>query len=66
MSLPSLMRLQGAPLQSAISGKWGRCKSIPNPVPIRVAKALYTLDHDGKQAVDHGDELPTGYQSVKG
>jgi hypothetical protein len=31
-----------------------------------IAKTLYTVDHDGEQAAEEGDELPTGYRSVQG
>lgn len=44
--------------------EWLRNRKKPNSQTI--AKALYTLDHDGEQAVEAGDELPTGYKSVQG
>jgi len=30
------------------------------------AKALHTLDRDGEQVVEAGDELPEGYSSIQG
>lgn len=36
------------------------------PTSAVVAKALYTLDHDGEQAVEPGDELPSGYKTIRG
>ncbi len=44
--------------------EWLRSRKKPNAHAI--AKALYTLDHEGEQAVEKGDELPAGYQSVRG
>jgi hypothetical protein len=44
--------------------EWLRNRKAPSAQTI--AKALHTLDHDGEQAVDHGDQLPTGYKSVQG
>jgi hypothetical protein len=44
--------------------EWLRNRKKPNPQAI--AKALYTLDHDGEQAVEQGDELPASYKSVQG
>lgn len=36
------------------------------PTTKAIAKALHTLDHDGEQPVEAGDELPAGYSSVRG
>ena len=44
--------------------EWLRQRKKPNTQAI--AQALYTLDHDGKQEVEAGDELPVGYRSVRG
>ena len=44
--------------------EWLRNRKKPNPQAI--AKALYTLDHGGNQHAEIGDELPAGYESVKG
>jgi hypothetical protein len=44
--------------------EWLRSRKKPNAQS--VAKALYTLDHDGNQVVEEGDELPNGYKSVQG
>jgi hypothetical protein len=44
--------------------EWLRNRKKPNSRAI--AKALYTLDHDGEQALEEGDELPAGYRSVQG
>ncbi len=44
--------------------EWLRNRRKPNSQAI--AKALYSLDHDGGQAVQEEDKLPTGYTSVKG
>jgi hypothetical protein len=41
-------------------------RSRKKPTPQSIAKALYTLDHDGDNAVEEGDRLPAGYRSVKG
>ncbi len=40
--------------------------SRSKPTAKAIAKALHTLDHDGEQAVEEGDELPVGYSSVRG
>jgi hypothetical protein len=44
--------------------EWVKNRKKPNTQDI--AKALFTLDHDGEQAVESGDELPMGYRSVRG
>jgi hypothetical protein len=44
--------------------EWLKNRKKPNTQAI--AKALYTLDHDGGQGVEAGDELPAGYSSVRG
>jgi hypothetical protein len=44
--------------------EWVRNRKKPSSAAI--AKALHTLDHDGKQAVEPGDELPEGYETVRG
>lgn len=44
--------------------EWLKNRKKPNAQAI--AKALYTLDHDGQQVVEAGDELPAGYNSIQG
>lgn len=44
--------------------EWLRGRKKPNSQTI--AEALYSLDQNDEQAVDEGDELPSGYRSVKG
>jgi hypothetical protein len=44
--------------------EWLKLRKKPNTQAI--AKALYTLDHDGEQGAEAGDELPADYQSVRG
>src|SRR5258708_5961375 len=44
--------------------EWLSNRKKPNAKAI--AKALHTLDEGGGQAVEPGDELPDGYQSVRG
>ena len=44
--------------------EWLRNRKRPNPQAI--AKSLHTLDHDGEQTVEAGDELPAGYRSIRG
>lgn len=44
--------------------EWVNQRKKPNAQEI--AEALYTLDHDGTQAVEAGDELPAGYSSIRG
>ena len=41
-------------------------KNHKKPNAQAIAKALYTLDHDGGQETEEGDELPASYQSVRG
>ena len=41
-------------------------KTRKKPTTRSIAKALHTLDHDGNQAVEAGDELPAGYSSIQG
>ncbi len=36
------------------------------PTSAVVAKALHSLDEDGEQAVEPGDELPSGYKTIRG
>ena len=43
-----------------------RLRQRKKPNTQAIAQALYTLDHDGKQEVEAGDELPVGYSSVRG
>lgn len=41
-------------------------RSRKRPTAQVIAKALYTLDHDGVHPVEEGDALPAGYKTVKG
>jgi len=43
--------------------EWLRQRKKPDAAA--VAKALYTLDHDGEQSAEAGDELPVGYRTVQ-
>lgn len=36
------------------------------PTTKAIAKAVHTLDHDGNQVVEAGDDLTTGYRSTQG
>ena len=41
-------------------------KTRKKPTIRAIAAALHTLDHDGGQVVEAGDELPAGYSSIQG